>query len=417
METPDEGAPVQLASKHDFGQKLRQPSVLPWILRYIEWQREVRAALANGEALPEMPEDLTPISLNLDLTTACNYRCPHCVDLEILNQKIRFDYEKLLASLDHLIGRGLRSVILIGGGEPTVHPKFGETVRFLKARGVQVAIVSNGARNEVIYDIADCLTERDWVRLSLDSARTDTFLKMHKPVKPITLEEICAWVPKIRERNPVVPIGFSFIIVWIGANQPFSGTITPNIEEIVEAAKLARDHRFTYIAYKPFLTRRAEGTEVMSAEAIADFERTLAEIRGAVDEAKTYETDDFRVLESTNLRVLMQGTWRDFTAQPAMCHFQALRHVLSPLGLYNCPAYRGVMKARIADMHAFENAERTKETQKSIAAILNRFDASHECAEITCLYNPANWWIEKAIRGELDPAELLELEERYDYFL
>ena len=42
--------------------------------------------------------DFAPISINLDLTTACNYACDHCVDLDILNTGIRFDHDKLLAS-------------------------------------------------------------------------------------------------------------------------------------------------------------------------------------------------------------------------------------------------------------------------------------------------------------------------------
>ena len=51
---------------------------------------------------------------------------------------------------------------------------------------------------------------------------------------------------------------------------------------------------------------------------------------------------------STNLRVLEEGNWREFTRQPRTCHMQALRQVLTPMGLYNCPAHRGVEKARIA---------------------------------------------------------------------
>ena len=34
------------------------------------------------------------------------------------------------------------------------------------------------------------------------------------------------------------------------------------------------------------------------------------------------------------------------------------------------------------------------------ASILERFDASAECREVTCLYHDTNWWLEHAIEGD-----------------
>ena len=78
------------------------------------------------------PVDQAPMSINLDVTTACNYRCDHCIDWDILNSKWKHDEDDLRASLAQMAARGMRSVILIGGGEPTVHPRFVEFVKFLK---------------------------------------------------------------------------------------------------------------------------------------------------------------------------------------------------------------------------------------------------------------------------------------------
>lgn len=400
--------------KHDFTAKLRQPSVLPQVTNYIQWQRMVRQARAEGKNPPQAPLWLAPISLNLDLTTACNFQCDHCIDWDMLNSRMNYQYEKLLESLEEMLRLGLRSVILIGGGEPTVHPKFCDVVRFLKERGTQLAIVSNGSRNEKIFQIAGDLNGRDWIRLSLDSGYTDTFIRMHRPRKLITLEEICSWVPRIRARNPKLSVGFSFIITWDGAERDSKVKIVPNINEIVTATKLARAFCFNYISFKPFLTRGPEGAEVLDAEAVKHFNRTMLRIRDAINEAKTHETSDFKVIESLNLKVLMDGTWSQYTRQPRVCHMQALRQVLSPLGLYNCPAHRGVPKSRIADKDAFFGADNVRAAQEATAAILDRFDASSECAQVTCLYNSANWMLENAIQNG---HKLEESEERGDWFL
>lgn len=385
-------------------------------MAYVDWQRQVRDAEIRGLTPPTMPDHI-PVSINLDPTTGCNYDCTHCIDFRALNTGIKHEDAKLKASLTNMAKRGLRSVILIGGGEPTLPRSFEDTVCHIKDPGLQVAIVSNGSRNERILNIVGRLEKRDWVRLSLDSGSNELFRAMHKPKnKTLTLDEICSWVPKIRERNPLPQVGFSYIIVWEGAEREEGVEIIPNIHEIVMATKRARDSQFSYISLKPFLKRSPTGAEVMDEAAMADFDRTIAEIRAAVDEAKLYETDEFQVIESRNLKMLEEGTWRELTHQPQMCHKQFFQQVVSPLGVYNCPAHRGIKIARIADNDGYADDASILTTQDATRVMLNNFDASVRCAGVTCIYNSFNRAVERAIRGELAPEDLEMLEEHGDYF-
>ncbi len=416
MEPTTKADGIRPAATHDFSAKLRQPSLFGRVAEYVAWQRALRAARARGEAPPAYP-DWAPLSINLDLTTACNYRCDHCIDWDILNKPIKFDLGRLFASLDAMAARGLKSVILIGGGEPTLHPAFVEVVQRLKQRGLSVAVVTNGSRTDRLLEIADLLDERDWIRLSLDAGTNETFVRMHKPVqKDLTLEAICADIPELRARNPKPRVGFSFVITWEGARRDGETEVVENIDEIVPATRLAKAHRFSYISLKPFLTRRGDGSEVLAPEEARHQERTLARIRREVDRAKTFAGDGFEVVESINLLVLEHGNWRDFTRQPRVCHMQALRQVLTPMGLFNCPAHRGVEKAKLAGPEAFAGEAERRALRLSTAGILERFDASRECAEVTCLYHPVNWWLERAIE-EGTPLEDGPAAEREDWFL
>ena len=391
--------PVPVEPVHDFGAKLRQPGLLPHVRAYVAWQRAVRDARRRGVEAPEMPPH-APLSINLDLTTACNYACDHCIDWEILNSGVNHDDARLRASMVEMAARGTKSVILIGGGEPTVYPGFVSFARFLKDIHLQVSVVSNGSRNDRILEAAERFDAEDWIRLSLDAGTDATFQRMHSPKKPITLEAICAGIRPIKERNPLPRVGFSFIIVWAGAEREANAPVVENVDEIPLAARLARDAGFDYVSYKPFLTRAEGGAEVMDpARATADLASVVARIRARVDEAKAFASPSFRVVESTNLRVLESGTWRDWTRQPSMCHMQALRQVLTPLGLYNCPAHRGSAKAKIAGKDAYDGHEKARATAAATAAILDRFDASHECRDVTCLYNDVNHAIERAVQG------------------
>ncbi len=402
---------------HDFTAKLRQPSMATQVEAYVEWRRALARARGRGEPDPA-PPTLAPLSINLDLTTACNFRCTHCVDWDMLNTKHKYREQELRDSLRLMQERGLRSVILIGGGEPTLFPGFAAFVGYLKELGLQVASVSNGSRGRVLVDAAPHLDEHDWIRLSLDAGSNDLFVKMHRPVDPkIDLDAICAWIPEIKRVNPRVRVGFSYIITWGGASRD-GNEILENVHEIEMAAARARRFGFDYIAYKPVLERQPDGAEVMDpARANADLAAMIARIRGEIDRARALADEKFQIYESINLRLLESGSWREFTRQPRTCHMQALRQVVSPLGLYNCPAHRGVAKARIAGPDAYKDDTTAQQTGQNLLQILDQFDANHECREVTCLYNGVNWWIEKLVNDPERSVQSEIAEERLDWFL
>ncbi len=412
---------VELSKIHDFASKLVQPEILVRLKEYVRWQADLRSgfddATPPGEKL-KVP-DYAPVSINLDLTTACNYACDHCVDKNILNKPIRFDHEKLLASLKCMADRGLRSVIVIGGGEPTTYKYFPDTIRYMKDLGLQVAIVSNGSGMQKIADVAGYFDGGDWVRLSLDSGTNETFQAMHKPRIRITLEEICRQVPGIKAVNDTFPIGFSFVITWKGAFIHDSH-IVENLEEIVQASDLAQRNRFDYIALKPFLTRaEANNAEIVDLrDSDAHFDGVIARIRRQVDLAKKLETPDFRVYETTNLKVLENRSYRNYTRQPRYCHMQFFRQVLSPLGMYNCPAYRNQPHGKLGERDAYAGREAYENTRKSTGSLIRDFVATGECREVTCLYNHVNWWIEDLIHhpGKLEDIEAAR-QPVDDYFL
>ncbi|MFN0060604.1 MAG: radical SAM protein [Planctomycetota bacterium] len=407
----------ELAPIHDFGGKLRQPMLIEPLKEYVRWQVKMRAA-ADPDALLGDGPDVGPVSINLDLTTACNYACDHCVDMEILNMGIKYQHDKLLDSLDRMHKKGLRSVILIGGGEPTVYPHFGEVVTFLKDRDISVAVVSNGSGMKRVGEVAHRFGPLDWIRLSLDSGTDPTFQAMHKPKKKITLEQICADVAEVKRAHPGLRIGFSYIVTWKGA---FTNDtkIVENIHEIVTAARLARDHLFDYISVKPFLVRSpTNNAEIVGVtDAWADFDQIIERIRAGVDEAKQLETERFKVIESTNLRVFENKSYHKYTRQPRNCHMQFFRQVLSPLGLFNCPVYRHVEHAKIGDKNSFASAENYSASKRQLGQLIRDFDASEECREVTCLYNSANWMIEDLVQNPQKLDDLTPLPDRRDYFL
>jgi len=271
-----------------------------------------------------------------------------------------------------------------------------------------------------IAEVADALEPQDWVRLSLDAGSDETFQAMHKPRKPVTLDEICAGVQPVKSVNPRPRIGFSYIITWRGC-EANDASIVENLHEMTMATERARRAGFDYISFKPFLVRADENNaEIVDLAQQAQQQRVaevMASIRHQLERCRKLETPGFRVIESTNLRVFLDGSFRDYVRQPRQCHMQSFRQVLSPLGLYNCPVYRHVPQARIGDKHAFATPESAAATGVATAAITRSFEASRECREVTCLYNHVNWYVEDLIANPARLDEIVPAEEREDWFL
>ena len=114
-----------------------------------------------------------PISVELSLTNICNLECIWCSDLD-LRAKSSNDMElDLLKKLfKDLAENGTTGIVIEGGGEPTLHKKFKELLRYGKEYGLNLGLITNGVR----LHFEEYVHYFDWIRISLDAATKKQFL-------------------------------------------------------------------------------------------------------------------------------------------------------------------------------------------------------------------------------------------------
>jgi len=78
-----------------------------------------------------------------ELTLACDLRCKHCGSYAGTRRRNELSWEEILEMVEQLAKLGTEKVTL-GGGEPTLHPRWDEIGRLLTERGIRVNIISNG---------------------------------------------------------------------------------------------------------------------------------------------------------------------------------------------------------------------------------------------------------------------------------
>ncbi len=392
----------------DFTAKLRQKSTIKSLKDYINWQRDFRKGKTSLDKDAKVPK-FGPVSIELDLTTACNYDCPYCVDVKVINKGKFFTYKQIVDSINILSGRGLKSVQLIGGGEPTLHPDFGRIVKYLKRKKMQVGIITNGSFMEKIIKVANVLGKEDWVRLSLDAGTNKTFKVLHRPKTNITLEKICHNVSKLKKLNKKLSVGFSYVITWEdikvgGVNLP------SNINEIPIATKLAKKSGFDYISFKPCMIKifTTHNESLAHTENRKFKETILKKIKNKVKEAEKIAGDRIKVVTTNNLRAIFGGdsTAVDFMSQPKHCHIQIFKHILTPSGIYHCSAYRGFEKAKIGTHEGVMTKESFEKTTLNNYRNLVKFNPQKQCKGVICFRNRANRWIEDFIESDRNVSEI-----------
>jgi uncharacterized radical SAM superfamily Fe-S cluster-containing enzyme len=131
----------------------------------------VPAAYADG--LPEMQTQHTCILLE-DLLDHCNLKCPTCFAASAPALASVVPVDQVLASVDARLAKenGRIDVLMLSGGEPTLHPRLAELLDELVARPiVRILVNTNGiaiARDDALLALLQRHRERVEVYLQFD---------------------------------------------------------------------------------------------------------------------------------------------------------------------------------------------------------------------------------------------------------
>lgn len=129
--------------------------------------------LAYLRGLPEMQTQHTCILL-ADIAETCNLRCPTCFTDSSPDLRNTVPVADILANVDQRLRRenGRLDVVMLSGGEPTLHPGLSELLGELTARPItRILVNTNGVRlatDDTLLDLLTTHRERVEVYLQYD---------------------------------------------------------------------------------------------------------------------------------------------------------------------------------------------------------------------------------------------------------
>lgn len=104
------------------------------------------------------------ISTHVSPEGSCNLNCSYC-SVKKRKKHFRIELDVMKDYITKLCSRGLKAVIITGGGEPTLYPDFNELVEWIKYdKQLSVALITNGT----LSDRVGVWEAFSWVRVSLN---------------------------------------------------------------------------------------------------------------------------------------------------------------------------------------------------------------------------------------------------------
>ena len=169
---------------------------------------------------------IIPVHAQLLPTNRCNMHCPMC-SCRGRSAKLEMSLEdarKIIGSLGRL---GCKAVTITGGGEPLMHPNFGDIVGMFAIHHIRQGLVTNGLLLSNVP--SDTLREFTWIRVSNDDSRNlggSYAVKLAAAIR----------------RAPDVDWAFSHVVEQ-----------EPNLDEIQRVVKFANAHSFTHEVFSALI--------------------------------------------------------------------------------------------------------------------------------------------------------------------
>ncbi len=156
-------------------------------LRAFGWEKEYAVYRRQWHDLPqERRVSNYPLLVDIELSSICNLHCPMCYTItdqfkqQVPATLMNFDLFKKI--VDEIGGR-VPALRLSYRGEPTLHPRFIDCIRYAKASGIgEVSFLTNGSRLSSPYFEKILAAGADWITVSVDGIGAE-YERIRSPLK------------------------------------------------------------------------------------------------------------------------------------------------------------------------------------------------------------------------------------------
>jgi MoaA/NifB/PqqE/SkfB family radical SAM enzyme len=345
----------------------------------IMWHRESLEKWKKGERF-------APITIDMALTRACNYKCVYCYSQLQDNHSKKITIEVMKDFLDDCADMGVKAISLVSDGESTVSPIFADVIKYGHSLGIDMACGSNGylLTEEVLEEILPCLT---YLRFNITAGEPERYSEiMGVPVGWFyqVKENIKNAVSIKKEKELDVTIGMQMVLMPEFADQ------------IIPLTKLARELKPDYLVIK-------HCSDDEEGQLGVDYTK-YKELEDLLKEAEAYSDDECMI--SVKWSKIQAGNAREYEqcyGAPFIIQISG-SGLLAPCGCLFNDKYKKYHIGNIVDTSFKEMlySDRYWDVMNELAS--DKFNARTMCGCL-CLQHKVCDALDKYKKGQIDLAQ------------
>ncbi len=232
---------VQLGGHHDSTSSNREQTVALALVAFCQpGQNQVLLTGRAGRGVSVPPiVVIGNRKLRVKLTDRCNMSCPFChAEGSPAASDVSLGDLSFTTSLRTL--RKYCDTVHLTGGEPTLHRDLPRILHFLKESGYKIAITTNGLF--CLEAFLPCLTDLDYVNVSLHSLSPDYLSRFHGSMRHVATEALRTIIINIRHLHGAIPTRINTVVSGDSEGQNLSDLLSFS-DELRIPLKLVPDWR------------------------------------------------------------------------------------------------------------------------------------------------------------------------------
>lgn len=309
-----------------------------------------------------------PVYIRIKPTNVCNQGCYYCIynndvvwDGRNVDRRESIPWEKMKEILTDIAEMGVRAVTFTGGGDPLCYHSIIPAIQMVKKNKIDFALITNGQALE--GDAARELCEAKWLRVSLDSAKSETYERIRKvKTHQKVLDNIANFAAK---KNEPCVLGINFVVT------------KENFDQIYGMCRIAKELGVNNIKFSPIVIR----------EKTAEYHK---EIHQMVEEQLENAKKDFLNEKFAIIDKYTRDLWMDEHYQKCYqkCYVKQLFTIIAAdQKVYYCIDKAYIPAGMVGDIkeQSFKKMWFSEETTRKF----QEMDASKEC-NFRCVYDERN---------------------------
>jgi len=355
----------------NFTNKILQPNIFPRLEEYVENRT------TTG-----------PVIVELDPTTACNFRCPDCINTKLLN-KGEIENQRLSKLLIEFGESGVKGIIFIGGGEPLAHSSMPGPIIEAHNLGMSIGLTTNGSLiDRYLNEIANYV---QWTRVSVDAGTQETFSKVRPSFISNSFLKVTTNIEALAKIKKGI-LGYSFLLI---EHRDSDGQVVTNVHELFSAAKLAKNIGCDYFEYKPAVDEHHNLIPLSNT-----MKNEIERQRPLMD---ALNASGFQIISPKSTGHLLTNKLPNQLKNYQTCPSLELRTVVTPKGIYPCPYKRGIEGQKIGEINANFKEYWTSTARQNRAKSIN---PSVSCP-FYCIRHESNLFLQQLADGHKNGVDLL----------